>query len=60
MVFLDAYDDVSNKVVDQATYTIVLFICIQMTFLPLKDLMHVEVGLRQLLMFIRTPTSSFR
>ena len=38
MVFSDACNDVSDKVVDQATYTSVLVICMQMTFLPFLPL----------------------
>ena len=34
MVFSDACDDVSNRVVDQATYSSIFVICMQNTFLP--------------------------
>ena len=34
MVFSDACDDVSNRVVDHATYMIILVICMRRTFLP--------------------------
>ena len=36
MVFSDACEDVLNRVVDQATYSSILVICIQRTFLPLE------------------------
>ena len=56
MVFLDACDDVSDRVVDQANYTIVLIICMWRR----KDIVHEKVELLLTLMFIHTPTSSLR
>ena len=36
MVLSNAGDDISDRVVDQATYTVVLVICMWSTFLPLE------------------------
>ena len=63
MVFLDVCDDISDRMVDQVIYTTFLVTCMQRTFLPflpLKDLVHVEVRLHLPLMFVHTPTSFLR
>ena len=64
MVFSDACNIISDKVVDQASYSSVLVICMKRTFLHLlpwsKYIVRVEVELQLTLMFIHTPTSSLK
>ena len=56
MVFLDACDDLSNRVIDHATYAIILVICMQRTFLPFLPLeRRCRCSLHLTLLFIRTP-----